>query len=275
MNAITNALSKSFRVAGRSLDTLGLKLEKNGQIDKLQPSLKCMSYKKRVPALNCTFIASTASVIGDVSIGENSSVWYDAVIRGDVKPIKIGNDVCMGDRSLVHDGPTTIGNRVYVGAGATIHGATLEDECWIGENAVVLDKVVVKKHAIVAPGALVPPNKVVGEGEYWAGNPARCVRKATASEIELLLAKVVDCTEYATQYAFEMSKSWEQLEHDMMIIEEDTAPNPLYYKRMPVEMQSKFEGEVEYHQVPGRIFNSPISADNNIDEEGYDMKKKK
>lgn len=143
------------------------------------------------------YIDPAATVIGDVEIGDDSSVWPATVIRGDVNFIRIGARTNLQDGTIVHvshDGPhaklggfaTRIGSDVTIGHKAIIHACTIEDAVLIGMGAIVLDGAVVKKHAFVGAGALVPPGKVVGEGEMWLGSPAKCARRLSDAEIEAL-----------------------------------------------------------------------------------------
>ncbi|GIX35031.1 MAG: gamma carbonic anhydrase family protein [Lysobacteraceae bacterium] len=143
------------------------------------------------------WIDPAAVVIGEVEIGEDSSVWPMAVVRGDVHRIRIGARTNLQDGVIVHvthDGPfgpegglpCRIGDDVTVGHGAILHACTIEDAALIGMGARVLDGAVVRRHGYVGAGALVAPGKVVGEGELWLGSPARCVRRLSAREIEQL-----------------------------------------------------------------------------------------
>ncbi len=144
------------------------------------------------------YIDPAATVIGDVQIGDDSSVWPGVVIRGDVNFIRIGERSSIQDGSVIHvshDGPytrpggfpTVIGNDVTVGHAVVLHGCTLEDACLIGMHASVLDGAVVQKHGFVGAGALIPPGKVVGSGELWVGNPAKKLRDLSQREIDNLL----------------------------------------------------------------------------------------
>ena len=155
------------------------------------------SYLDRTPILGAhVYIDPVALVIGDVEIGEDASIWPCAVARGDVHYIKIGARTNIQDDAVLHvthDGdytlggfPLHIGEDVTVGHGAVLHACSIMDACLIGMNATVLDGVLVKKHGMIGAGALVTPGKIVGEGELWLGNPARCVRKLTDQEIERL-----------------------------------------------------------------------------------------
>ncbi|MBB5014198.1 gamma carbonic anhydrase family protein [Rehaibacterium terrae] len=138
-----------------------------------------------------------AHVIGDVVIGDDSSVWPGTVIRGDVNRIRIGARTNVQDGAIVHvthEGPftrpgglpTIIGDDVTIGHGAVIHACTLEDVCLVGMHATVLDGATVRKHGFVGAGAVVSPGKTVGEGELWLGSPARMVRRLSDREIEAL-----------------------------------------------------------------------------------------
>lgn len=132
------------------------------------------------------FVAETATLIGDIEIGAESSIWYGCVLRGDVNHIRVGARSNIQDGSVVHvtskTHPTLIGDDVLVGHNAVIHGCTLEDGAFVGMGAIVLDGAVVEGGAMVAAGALVTPNKRVKAGELWAGNPARKMRDLTPEQ---------------------------------------------------------------------------------------------
>jgi len=154
-------------------------------------------YRNQLPRLGANvYIDPAALVIGDVELGEDASLWPFTVARGDVNYIRIGARTNIQDGTVLHvthDGPYSpggfpllIGADVTVGHGAILHACRIEDACLIGMHATVLDGVVVRKHAMIGAGAVVTPGKTVGEGELWVGNPARCVRKLTDSQIEQL-----------------------------------------------------------------------------------------
>ena len=143
------------------------------------------------------YVDPVASVIGDVVLGDDVSIWPGTVVRGDVNFIRIGARTNIQDGSVVHvshDGPhaklggfaTVIGADVTIGHKAIIHACRIEDAALIGMGAIVLDGAVVEKHGFVGAGALVAPGKVVGAGELWLGNPARMVRKLSDAEIQAL-----------------------------------------------------------------------------------------
>jgi carbonic anhydrase/acetyltransferase-like protein (isoleucine patch superfamily) len=135
------------------------------------------------------FVAHNATIVGEVAVGELSSFWFNAVVRGDVAPVTIGRRVNVQDGVVVHcdtDVPNVIEDDVTIGHGAIVHACTVGDACLIGMNATVLDGAVINRHSLVAAGAVIAPGKIVGEGELWVGNPARCARKLTGEEIEKL-----------------------------------------------------------------------------------------
>lgn len=142
------------------------------------------------------YVDPAASVIGDVELDDDASVWPGAVLRGDVHYIRVGARSNIQDGAVVHvthDGPYSpgglpclVGSDVTIGHAAVVHACTLGDACLIGMHATVLDGAVIGSHALIGAGALVPPGKTVGEGELWLGNPARCVRRLEAGEIERL-----------------------------------------------------------------------------------------
>jgi len=143
------------------------------------------------------YVDEAATVIGDVVLGDDVSVWPGTVIRGDVNFIRIGARSNIQDGTVIHvthDGPygvvgglaTVIGEDVTIGHGAIVHACVIEDACLIGMGSTILDGAIVRKNGFVGAGALIPPGKIVGSGELWLGNPARCVRRLGEKEIEQL-----------------------------------------------------------------------------------------
>lgn len=140
-----------------------------------------------VPSIDpSAFVARGTQIIGDVTIGEQSSIWFNCVLRGDVQKISVGRRTNIQDGSIVHGTtnglPTIIGNDVTVGHGAILHACTLEDGAFVGFGARVLDGAVVQSGGMLAAGAVLSPRKIVGAGELWAGNPARLLRTLTDEE---------------------------------------------------------------------------------------------
>ncbi|WP_330258393.1 gamma carbonic anhydrase family protein [Streptomyces murinus] len=133
------------------------------------------------------FVAPTASVIGDVTLGAGASVWYGAVVRGDVETITVGARANVQDNVTLHADPgfpVTIGERVSIGHNAVVHGATVEDDCLIGMGATVLNGAVIGAGSLVAAQALVPQGMVVPAGSLVAGVPAKVRRELSAEERE-------------------------------------------------------------------------------------------
>ena len=126
------------------------------------------------------YVAENATIIGDVTFGDNCSVWFNAVIRGDVNVIRIGDKVNIQDGAVIHctyqKHPTIIGNNVSIGHNAIVHGCTVHDNVLIGMGAIVMDNCVIESNSIIAAGAVITQNTVVGAGTIWAGVPAKKVK---------------------------------------------------------------------------------------------------
>jgi len=164
-----------------------------------------MPYRNITPAIAAdVFIAEGAIVIGDVHIGSRSNVWFGCVIRGDVNTIRIGERTNIQDGTVIHvtrqTGPTTIGSGVTIGHSVLLHACTLEDNCFIGMHATVMDMAVVESGAWVAAGALVTPGKRIPKGQIWAGNPARYLRDMTAEEKAFIAISSNNYVELAEDY---------------------------------------------------------------------------
>ncbi len=133
------------------------------------------------------FIAPSADVIGNVSVGENSSIWFNCVVRGDIDEIKIGENTNIQDLSILHvvEGlPLVIGSGVTIGHKVTLHACTIEDNCLIGMDAIILDGAVIGKNSLVAAGSVVPPGKKYPEGSFIIGSPAVVKRQLRTEEIK-------------------------------------------------------------------------------------------
>lgn len=133
------------------------------------------------------FIAPGARIIGNVTIGEDSSIWYNCVLRGDVDSITIGTRSNIQDGSVVHVSGgayhTEIGDDVLIGHLAMIHGCIIENHAFIGLGSIVMDGCVVHEEGMLAAGALLTPNKTIGRGELWTGRPAKLLRVMSEEEI--------------------------------------------------------------------------------------------
>jgi len=128
---------------------------------------------------NC-FLADNATVVGDVVMGNDCSVWFNAVVRGDVHSIRIGNNVNIQDGAIIHctyqKAPVSIGNNVSVAHNAIVHGCTIHDNVLVGMGAILMDDVVVESNSIIAAGAVVSKGTHIKSGTVWAGVPAKKIK---------------------------------------------------------------------------------------------------
>lgn len=143
------------------------------------PILKPVKGKQPQIPSDC-YIAENATIVGEVAMGNQCSVWFNAVIRGDVHFIKMGNKVNVQDGAVIHatyqKSPTTIGNNVSIGHNAIVHGCTIHDNVLIGMGSIVMDDCVVESNSIIAAGAVVTQNTRVEAGSIYAGVPAKKVK---------------------------------------------------------------------------------------------------
>ena len=134
------------------------------------------------------YLSENAVVVGDVVMGDDCSVWFSAVIRGDVNSIRIGNNTNVQDCSCIHatykTGPVNIGNNVSIGHNVTIHACNIKDGALIGMGATLLDGCEIGEGAVVAAGALVLSNTKIGKGELWGGVPAKFIKMAKPGQAE-------------------------------------------------------------------------------------------
>lgn len=143
------------------------------------PIIKSVNNKSPQIPSDC-FIAENATIVGDVILGEQCSVWFNAVIRGDVHYIHIGNKVNIQDGAVIHatylKSPTHIGNNVSIGHNAIVHGCTIHDNVLVGMGAIIMDDCIVESNTIIAAGAVVTKNTHVESGCIYAGIPAKKVK---------------------------------------------------------------------------------------------------
>ena len=164
-----------------------------------------LPYGGKAPRLAASaFLAEGSVVVGDVEIGDASSLWFGAIVRGDVNHVRIGARTNVQDQSMVHvtggTHPTVVGDEVTVGHRAVLHGCTVHDRCLIGIGAIVLDGAVVGPDAMVGAGALVPPGMVVPPGKLVLGAPARVKRDLTPEELASLRSSAARYAGYAAVY---------------------------------------------------------------------------
>ena len=137
------------------------------------------------------YCASNATILGDVSIGEGSSVWYNAVIRSEEETIEIGQESNIQDQCVLHTDrgcPLKIGDRVTIGHGAIVHGCTIEDEVLIGMGAIVLNGACIGSHSIIGAGCVVPENMVIPQKSVVVGVPAKIIKKTSESQVSDILS---------------------------------------------------------------------------------------
>jgi carbonic anhydrase/acetyltransferase-like protein (isoleucine patch superfamily) len=164
-----------------------------------------LPFRGRWPTIHPgAFIAPGAVVIGDVEIGSESNVWFGCVIRGDVNTIRIGTRTNIQDNTVIHvtrgTGPTRIGSGITIGHHAVLHACTLEDDCFVGMGAVILDDAVVESGGMLAAGALLAPRKRVAAGELWAGNPAKLFRPMSEAERGFIPVSAQNYVDLAAEY---------------------------------------------------------------------------
>ena len=139
------------------------------------------------------FIADTCRIIGDVETGKDCSIWYGAVIRGDVNSIRLGDRVNVQDGAIIHatyeKSKSLIGDDVSIGHGAIIHGCIIEKEVLVGMKSVIMDNAVIESHVIVAAGAVVLENQRLESGWIYAGIPAKAIKKLDADNLEFFIKR--------------------------------------------------------------------------------------
>jgi carbonic anhydrase/acetyltransferase-like protein (isoleucine patch superfamily) len=151
------------------------------------------------------FIAPNATIVGDVTTGKECSFWFNAVVRGDVHFIKMGDRVNVQDGAIIHctyqKHPTTIGNNVSIGHNAMVHGCTIHDNVLIGMGSIVMDRCVVHSNSIIAAGAVVLEGTVVEAGSIYAGVPAKKVKEVSQNLIESEINRIAEnYVKYASWY---------------------------------------------------------------------------
>jgi carbonic anhydrase/acetyltransferase-like protein (isoleucine patch superfamily) len=177
-------------------------------------SSNIQSYQAHSPLLAAgVYVHNSATVIGHVNLGENVSVWPNAVIRGDINFIKLGAGSNIQDGAVLHvnhqsaydpaGSPLIVGNNVTIGHSVILHGCTIEDESLIGMGSIVMDKVVVQKNVLVAAGSLVPEGKLLESGYLYMGSPAKKIRALTAEEQAFFMVSAQNYIDLKNQYLAE------------------------------------------------------------------------
>ncbi|KAA5827818.1 gamma carbonic anhydrase family protein [Algibacter amylolyticus] len=159
------------------------------------PAIKTVRGNTPVIPDNC-FIAENATIVGEVTMGSQCSVWFSAVVRGDVNFIKMGNKVNIQDGAVIHGtyqkAGTTIGNNVSVGHNALVHGCTIHDNVLVGMGSIIMDGCVIESNSIVAAGAVITQNTVVESGSIYAGVPAKKVKNVSEAHVLGEINRIAD-----------------------------------------------------------------------------------
>ncbi|MEQ9165221.1 MAG: gamma carbonic anhydrase family protein [Fulvivirga sp.] len=150
------------------------------------------------------FIAENATIVGEVSLGANCTVWFNAVVRGDVHSIQIGDNTNIQDGAIIHctyqKAKTVIGKNVSIAHGAIVHGCTVEDNVLIGMGAIIMDDAIIKKGSVVAAGAIILPGTIVEENSIYAGVPAVKVKNTSDKMHEVIARTAKNYLMYAEWY---------------------------------------------------------------------------
>ncbi len=168
-------------------------------------NVSILPYKGMMPTIaDGVLLTDGARVIGDVHVGKDSSIWFNAVVRGDVNFVRIGERSNVQDNSMLHvtheGNPCLVGNDVTIGHSVVLHACTIEDYCLIGMGAIVLDRVVIGKESLVGAGSLVPQGKVFPPRSMIIGSPAKVVRELTDEEVAKLHHSAVHYVNVARNY---------------------------------------------------------------------------
>ena len=233
------------------------------------PSARIVAHAGKLPTVAPTaFIAPTASIVGDVTVGEGAGIWYNAVVRGDQSKITLGINSTVQERAVI-TGQSHIGNHCVVGVGAHLASCTLQDNTLVGLGAVVQEGAVVERGAVVAAGSVVSSGTTIPSGQLWSGNPVVYLRDLTSAESQALANSAEDLSILGSHHAQETDKTIETIEEDKEIYKEslirggDTImnPSPNFFEDRPGAIWRQVgNGDVTYQSVDqktidGRTFN--------------------
>ena len=150
-----------------------------------------------------SFIANSAIIIGNVTIHDQASIWFNSVLRGDIDHIVIGENTNIQDGTVIHchkGSPTIIGKNVSVGHNSTIHGCTIEDNCLIGMGTIIMSGAYIGKNTMIAAGSLIPQGRIIPENSLVMGNPGQVMRKITKTEMQLMKDNVMDYIQLTKEF---------------------------------------------------------------------------
>merc|ERR1711934_109029 len=254
----SKAASYVLRSLGRSFDGIGKALQGELAYTETMGAHRAGSaFKGATPAVAAdAFVAPSATVVGDVSVGEGSSVWYDTVLRGDVNKIAVGSNTHIGDRTVVHVASETgslnnsalstiIGRGGSIGPLSVIHACTVGDGAVIGGCSKVLDGAKIEAGAVIEAGSLVGPGKTVPAGQVWAGCPAKYVRDVTPTESAEYASQLAETAALSRAHSAECSKPWTQVHQEQLEATEAQFRDPDYN----AEFSGVFAEEVHKNEV--------------------------
>lgn len=246
MAGLVRSAGMVLREFGQGLDRVGCVVMGSEafreELSRHRPAMPLSGKQPKLPP--SAFVAPSASIVGDVTLGEHSSVWYGAVLRGDVNAIRVGCNSNLQDCVVVHVSresptgsarPTLIGDNATVGHSAVLHACTLDDSAFVGMGATILDGAYVRNGAIVAAGAVVTPNTEIPSGQIWAGNPAKFLRSVTEHEADFIPESADSYSSLARKHAEETNKSWEQLVRDAEFRQAAAETDPDYADHIGVK----------------------------------------
>ena len=231
MAEIANIAKKGLSVVGRALRETGQLLDRYGMSmmgnfaykEELCRHRRIMPLDGVKPVIGReSFISPHSSVIGQVTLGDRVSIWYGAVLRGDVNQITVGNNSSIGDRTVVHptllgtDAPISIGDNVVIGEGSVLHGCTINDSVIVEPGCVVEDGAILSKNSKLSSGSTLQKNVVVPEGQLWKGAPAKFDRNLTPDEITEIVEQATQYHVLAQKHRVEHDKNQAERQHDKM-----------------------------------------------------------
>lgn len=231
--SIYRSLGRAARGIGKAMDALGMSLQEKPQMDRLVASARVVAFKgKETQYADQCYIASTAATIGDVKLGDLSSVWYGASVRGDQSSVSIGKNSSIMDNSTVvakKNTPVKVGENVTISPGAYVESATIGNNVIIGMGAQVHAGAKIGDNCFIDAGAVVASGTEVPSGELWTGRPARFLRKLTPEEIAYLQSSATVTSELSQVHFSQSSLSAEEFEFQQQVrllkLEDGFAPD--------------------------------------------------
>jgi len=164
-----------------------------------------LSFNDKSPIIpKSCYISESSDLIGDVTLGEDVSIWFGTVIRGDMHSIYIGNGTNIQDNSTIHVttnvSKTSIGDNVTIGHNAIIHGSTIEDQCLIGMGSILMDNAYIGQGSIIGAGSLIPPDTIIPPQSLVIGVPGKIIRKTNSTEIKMIIDRAKDYVKVSKKY---------------------------------------------------------------------------